>query len=310
MICCTGVLGKQIAIKVLELRALVRRDHRAKLVVQITDNAANGAEDGTELIRHTGHRGLQHEAREVVALEQVLAVEHAAGEVGQVDACEGVDGAGVATETHDARIHEVVHLGLWAAMMLADGRGRGATWKKELTSRFTPGIVRPEAVGRLYQLSGMRSWPSWWTKLPGVPVTAKKDIKVSRVSVPSGFSAEWFDIRLMMKLWAAGGTRPESGPCNDTLRSEQGLGDKAISRASKTYAEVVRVIEDGLARRVIVLGGDHVEGVFLSHGVEMLPVVHLEHTDLATVEVGITLLLVSRRFLKGMESTHLRRGCV
>ena len=79
-------------------------------------------------------------------------------------------------------------------------------------STKTSGMVCAEVDGRRYQLVGMRSWPRLIVKLPGSPETAKNDFSVSRSKYPPGFSAEWFDMKLITKLCAAGATSPEKGP--------------------------------------------------------------------------------------------------
>ena len=50
----------------------------------------------------------------------------------------------------------------------------------------------------------MRSWPGVQVRVPSVAsVMAKKDFRVSLSRMPLGYSAEWFDIRAGMKVWAA-----------------------------------------------------------------------------------------------------------
>lgn len=94
------------------MRASQRRDLGADGLVQEREELTDGLEEGCGGIDKAGLCGLEHEAGEVVALEEAGAVEDAAGEVTGVDADEGVGGAGVTAEADDAGVHAVVDGGV------------------------------------------------------------------------------------------------------------------------------------------------------------------------------------------------------
>jgi hypothetical protein len=53
--------------------------------------------------------------------------------------------------------------------------------------------------------------PGFQTKASSGPEMAKKDFNTLRVRKPLGRAAEWFDIKLITKWCAMGGTSPANG---------------------------------------------------------------------------------------------------
>ena len=70
-----------------------------------------------------------------------------------------------------------------------------------------PGIVYGSAAGRLYQLSGMLSYPALYVNDPLSPDTAKNDLKVSLSRYPSGYCSEWFAVIAGGKAYPVGETK-------------------------------------------------------------------------------------------------------
>ena len=93
-----GKLIKLTLINTLQLRTPQLARDRAHRTRQLTQRRRDGREQSLEEIRRRLLRGLVREAGGVIALEEGLRVVDAAGEVGDVDACEGVDFAGVAAD--------------------------------------------------------------------------------------------------------------------------------------------------------------------------------------------------------------------
>lgn len=80
------------------LRTVERRKHRLQNSHQLLDRNKHIAHKPPQQIRRTFHSGREGEAHQVVPFEQVLGVEHVAGEIVDVDAGEGVGGTCVAAE--------------------------------------------------------------------------------------------------------------------------------------------------------------------------------------------------------------------
>ena len=98
-----GKLIKLTLINTLQLRTPQLARDRAHRTRQLTQRRRDGREQSLEEIGRRLLRGLVCEAGGVIALEEGLRVVDAAGEVGDVDAREGVNFAGVAADGEAGR---------------------------------------------------------------------------------------------------------------------------------------------------------------------------------------------------------------
>jgi len=94
----TRELCEQALVVLGHLRTSKLRKNRVQSVSQLRDGKHNIAEQALQNIRCSGVHGLECEAHGVVALKKRLSVENTTGQIGNVDASEGVGLASVASD--------------------------------------------------------------------------------------------------------------------------------------------------------------------------------------------------------------------
>jgi len=166
--------------------------------------------DALEEVRNTLLSRLVRKAGEVVALEESFAVVHAASEVRNVNAGEGVDFAGVAAYGEELRVLESG--GSEIGLEERDG--------VLVTDRTLVPVVRNLLVSRSLRSSQHEVQKyletdrrRTYTSASSEPVMEKKDLRTDLERRPSGYSADLLAMKRYMKVYAAGCTAtPVNGP--------------------------------------------------------------------------------------------------